>query len=182
MVLAVRYLYYTATPAQVADLVNHRIFSCFILEKDSKSYLVVLILLLYFFNSISCCERILNQDTVPYFWYKKCLTVRYLYRATHCSGCWFSSRRILSRFIGKKTAKVTQWCWFFCFVFFCFNILLGEDFEPRYGIFFIVLTSVADPNPQDPYAFGPPGSGSNSTRSVSGSGSFYNRAKIVRKP
>jgi hypothetical protein len=42
------------------------------------------------------------------------------------------------------------------------------------------LTSVADPNPapdtQDPYVFGPPGSGSISTRY--GSGSFYNQAKI----
>jgi hypothetical protein len=39
-----------------------------------------------------------------------------------------------------------------------------------------VLTSVADPDPNpdpsDPYVFGPPGSGS---------GSFYHHAKIVRK-
>ncbi len=35
----------------------------------------------------------------------------------------------------------------------------------------------------DPYVFGPPGSGSNSTRYWygSGSGSFYNKAKVVRK-
>jgi hypothetical protein len=32
--------------------------------------------------------------------------------------------------------------------------------------------SVADPDPSDPYVFGPPGSGS---------GSFYHQAKIVRK-
>jgi hypothetical protein len=38
---------------------------------------------------------------------------------------------------------------------------------------------VADP--QDPYVFGPPGSGSISTRYGSGSGSFYSQAKIVRK-
>jgi hypothetical protein len=40
------------------------------------------------------------------------------------------------------------------------------------------LHSVADPNP-DPHVFGPPGSGSTSQRY--GSGSFYHRAKIVRK-
>ncbi len=38
--------------------------------------------------------------------------------------------------------------------------------------------SVDDP---DPYVFGPPGSESVSTRSRSGSGSFYHQAKIVRK-
>jgi hypothetical protein len=42
-------------------------------------------------------------------------------------------------------------------------------------------TSVADPapDPQNTCVFGPPGSGSISTRY--GSGSFYNQAKIVRK-
>ncbi len=36
-----------------------------------------------------------------------------------------------------------------------------------------------DPDPSDPYVFGPPGSGSISQRH--GSGSFYHQAKIVRK-
>jgi hypothetical protein len=49
-----------------------------------------------------------------------------------------------------------------------------EEFETWY-----LLISVADPEPHDPYVFGPPGSGSISTRY--GSGSFYNQAKIVRK-
>jgi hypothetical protein len=40
------------------------------------------------------------------------------------------------------------------------------------------FSSVADPEP-DPYVFGPPGSGSIST--TSGSGSIYLQAKIVRK-
>jgi hypothetical protein len=38
---------------------------------------------------------------------------------------------------------------------------------------------VADPD--DPYVFGPSGSGSISSRYGSGSGSFYPQAKIVRK-
>ncbi len=54
---------------------------------------------------------------------------------------------------------------------------------------FIVLFSVADPNPDldppDPHVFGPPGSGSGSISqrygSRSGSGSFYHQAKKVRK-
>ncbi len=41
-----------------------------------------------------------------------------------------------------------------------------------------VCSSVADP---DPNVFGPPGSGSNIQRYGSGSGSFYNQTKIVRK-
>ena len=51
-----------------------------------------------------------------------------------------------------------------------------------------VISSVADPEPNpdpDPHVFGPPGSGSTSqmygSGSCSGSGSFYHRAKIVRK-
>jgi hypothetical protein len=46
------------------------------------------------------------------------------------------------------------------------------------------IASVADQDPQDPYVLGPPGSGSGSisTRYGSGSGSFQNQAKIVRKP
>ncbi len=42
-----------------------------------------------------------------------------------------------------------------------------------------VRSSVADQDPQDPYVFGLPGSGSISTRY--GFGSFYNQAKRVRK-
>jgi hypothetical protein len=50
--------------------------------------------------------------------------------------------------------------------------------------YILILTgSVADPDPPDPHVFGPPGSrsGSTSQRYGSGSGSFYHRAKIVRK-
>ncbi len=39
--------------------------------------------------------------------------------------------------------------------------------------------SVGDPDPGNPYVFGPPGSGSFSKRY--GSGSFYHQTKIVRK-
>ncbi len=46
----------------------------------------------------------------------------------------------------------------------------------------LVQTSVPDPDPPDPHVFRPPGSGSTSQRYGSGSGSFYNHAKIVRKP
>jgi hypothetical protein len=38
---------------------------------------------------------------------------------------------------------------------------------------------LADPDPEDPYVFGPPGSGSVSQ--MYGSGSFCDEAKIVRK-
>ncbi len=41
--------------------------------------------------------------------------------------------------------------------------------------------SVADPDPQDPYVFGPPGSGSIRAMYGSGSRSFYNQAKILRR-
>jgi hypothetical protein len=41
--------------------------------------------------------------------------------------------------------------------------------------------SVADPDPSDPYVFGPPGSGSMSQRHKSGSISFYHQAQIARK-
>ncbi len=44
-----------------------------------------------------------------------------------------------------------------------------------------VIVSVADPDPEDPYVFGLPGSGSRSISTRYGSGSFYNQAKIVRK-
>jgi hypothetical protein len=44
-------------------------------------------------------------------------------------------------------------------------------------------SSVADPDPSNPYGVGPPGSGSESVsqRYGSGSGFFYQQAKIVRK-
>jgi hypothetical protein len=42
-----------------------------------------------------------------------------------------------------------------------------------------LVISVANPDPPDPHVFGPPGYGS--TRQRYGSGSFYHRAKIVRK-
>jgi hypothetical protein len=45
----------------------------------------------------------------------------------------------------------------------------------RYPIYF----SVTDPDPSDPYVFGPPGSGSVSQ--MYGSGSFCHKAKIVLK-
>ncbi len=51
----------------------------------------------------------------------------------------------------------------------------------------IVLSIVAypdldpDPEPSDPYVFGPPGSGSGSICQRYGSGSFHHHAKIVRK-
>jgi hypothetical protein len=38
-----------------------------------------------------------------------------------------------------------------------------------------------DPDPPDPNVFGPPGSGSGSIIQRYGSGSFYRKAKIVRK-
>ncbi len=41
----------------------------------------------------------------------------------------------------------------------------------------MVTGSVRDPDPSDPYVFGPPGSGSISRH---GSGSFYHPEKIVR--
>jgi hypothetical protein len=53
------------------------------------------------------------------------------------------------------------------------------------GSYFFRFFRVADPDPPDPYVFGPPGSGSISQRYGSGfgfgSGSFYHHAKIVRK-
>jgi hypothetical protein len=48
-------------------------------------------------------------------------------------------------------------------------------------LLFLVLCSVADPDPPDPRVFGPPGFGSGSTSQRYGSGSFYHHAKIVRK-
>jgi hypothetical protein len=52
----------------------------------------------------------------------------------------------------------------------------------RYGIRVPVCSvSDPDPDPQDPYVFWPPGSGSISQRYESGSESFYHQAKIVRK-
>jgi hypothetical protein len=67
-----------------------------------------------------------------------------------------------------------------------YSILAGTLFEERKCIVVVLYfrevdrTSVADP---EPYVFGSPGSGSSSisTRYGSGSGSFYNQAKIVWK-
>ncbi len=53
--------------------------------------------------------------------------------------------------------------------------------ESRSGLKNSKGTSVADPDPSDPYVSGPPGSGSGSIGQRFGSGSFYNQAKIVRK-
>ncbi len=49
---------------------------------------------------------------------------------------------------------------------------LDEDID------IIVVSGVADPDPSDPYVFGPPGSGSISQRYGSGSGSFYHQSKM----
>jgi hypothetical protein len=55
----------------------------------------------------------------------------------------------------------------------------------RTYIMYLSSCSVADPDPLDPYDFGPPGSASVSISQkipyVSGSGSFHHQAKIVRK-
>jgi hypothetical protein len=45
----------------------------------------------------------------------------------------------------------------------------------------MVFTIVADPDPSDPYVFGPPGSGAGPSSQRYGSRSFYHQAKIVRK-
>jgi hypothetical protein len=44
-----------------------------------------------------------------------------------------------------------------------------------------LIIGVPDPDPPDPHVFGPPGSDSISQRYASGSGFFYQQAKIVRK-
>jgi hypothetical protein len=46
---------------------------------------------------------------------------------------------------------------------------------------FISEDCVADPDPSDPYVFGPPGSGSGYTSKRYGSGSFYHQAKKSKK-
>jgi hypothetical protein len=43
------------------------------------------------------------------------------------------------------------------------------------------LFSAGDPDPSDPYVFGPPGSGSGSFSQRYESGSFFHQAKIVGK-
>ncbi len=55
-----------------------------------------------------------------------------------------------------------------------------SDFRPKFWTKISLFSSVADLEP-DPYAFGPPGSRFNSTRYRYGSGSFCNKAKVVRK-
>ncbi len=54
----------------------------------------------------------------------------------------------------------------------------GPETLLGYTLLSFLAISVADP---DPHLFGPPGSGSSSQRYGSESGSFYHRAKIVRK-
>ncbi len=53
---------------------------------------------------------------------------------------------------------------------------LDEDID------IIVVSSVADPNPDpsDPYVFGPPGSGSGSNSQRYGCGSFYHQSRIIK--
>jgi hypothetical protein len=60
------------------------------------------------------------------------------------------------------------------------NISRGPPYR-TFGDFVTILTSVADPDPSDPFDFGPPGSGSISQRHGSRSESFHHQAKIVRK-
>jgi hypothetical protein len=54
----------------------------------------------------------------------------------------------------------------------------GLGIRKKFREIFVLQISVGDPAP---YVFRPPGSGSISTRYGSGSESFYNQAKIVRK-
>jgi hypothetical protein len=69
----------------------------------------------------------------------------------------------------------------------CMNTLTGYKYSFYVPTLFLHIRfgQCADPEPvpQDPYVFGPPGSksGSVSTRYGSGSGSFYNQAKLVFK-
>ncbi len=78
--------------------------------------------------------------------------------------------------------------------FECVNYIFGNSISMTSQMFDVLLTcsknylqfySVANPDqnpdPPDPHAFGPPGSGSESIRQRYGSGSFYHQAKIVRK-
>jgi hypothetical protein len=57
-----------------------------------------------------------------------------------------------------------------------------SDFDLSF-VLFCPFASVADPDPSDPYFFGPPGSGSRSAsqRYGSGFGSFYHQEKMVKK-
>ncbi len=59
-------------------------------------------------------------------------------------------------------------------------LLLRAEIIPSYLCAKKLVLSVADPDPSDPYVFGPPGSGSISQRygSGSGSGSFYHQGKL----
>jgi hypothetical protein len=57
--------------------------------------------------------------------------------------------------------------------------VLSSYFGYHFDLFEVPSNGVADPNPSDPYVFGPPGSGSISQRY--GSGSFYHQAKIRSK-
>jgi hypothetical protein len=63
----------------------------------------------------------------------------------------------------------------------------ASSIASEFGCVIIISSSVADPDPSDPYVFGPPGSGSGSSSQRYGSGfgfgsgSFYHQATIVRK-
>jgi hypothetical protein len=60
------------------------------------------------------------------------------------------------------------------------DVYINPDSSPTPS--FTQRSSVPDPDPApDPHVFGPQGSGSISQRYGSGSGSFYHKAKIVRK-
>jgi hypothetical protein len=64
----------------------------------------------------------------------------------------------------------------------CFRVLKPNNFfRCRDRGICAFTSSVADPDPLDPYVFIPPGSGSISQRFGSGSGSFYHQANIVRR-
>jgi hypothetical protein len=58
-------------------------------------------------------------------------------------------------------------------------IILDQNYSILDPVYLTHKSSVPDPDFPDPHVFGPPGSGSTSERS--GSGSFYHHAKIVRK-
>jgi hypothetical protein len=58
-------------------------------------------------------------------------------------------------------------------------VLRAFDYHGISLIISYICSSVADPDPPDPYVSGPPGFGSSSQRY--GSGSFYHHAKIVSK-
>ncbi len=91
--------------------------------------------------------------------------------------CWFINCRVTSHFLWRR-GENGPGCW----------VLRPVDSDPNKCLFewlldtdlkvFIFQAVFPDP---DPHVFGPHGSGSISQRYGSGSGSFYQQAKIVRK-